>query len=56
MKAFHITFKENDTDSISTGKRYNADNAISALIQFEKDYPNAMFLYIASEDMFNYKY
>jgi hypothetical protein len=56
MKAFHITYKENETDNICTGKRYNADNAISALIHFENEYPNALFLYIASEDMFNYKY
>ena len=41
---------------ISTGKKYHANNAISALIEFEKEFPNAVFLYIASEDMFNYKY
>ncbi len=55
MKEYHITFISKDTN-ISTGKKYHADNAIGALKQFEEEFPEAIFLYIASEEMFNYKY
>ena len=55
MKEYHITFLTKD-DNIAKGKKYQADNVIGALMQFEEEYPDAIFLYIASEEMFNYKY
>jgi hypothetical protein len=55
MKEYHVTFISKDTN-ISTGKKYHADDVIGALEQFKKEFPEAIFLYIASEEMFNYKY
>lgn len=56
MKEYHVTFLVNSDEQISTGKKYIATNPISAIKSFTNEYPNAVFLYIASEDMFNYKY
>ena len=56
MKAYHITFLKSSDDQVSTGKTYQAMTPICALAEFEIEYPNATFLYIASSDMFNYKY
>jgi len=55
MKKYHITYLKTETDGTMIGTNVHASNPISALIQFENDYPNAVFLYIASEDMFNLK-
>lgn len=55
MKVYHVTFI-NSGDNISTGKKYIAENEIDAIHQFRREYKNAIFLYIASEEMFNYKY
>lgn len=54
-KIYHVTFLNSD-NNISSGKRYEAVNEIKALNKFREEYPNAVFLYIASEEMFNYKY
>lgn len=56
MKAYHITFLLSADSNICTGKRYESADEIQALIAFRQEYPNSKFLYIASEDMFNYKY
>lgn len=56
MKSYHITFLKSSDDQVSTGKTYQAMTPICALAEFEIEYPNATFLYIASSDMFNYKY
>jgi len=55
MKTYHITFLESDKASVSTGMNYFATSPIGALIKFENEYPNAVFLYVASQDMFNLK-
>lgn len=55
MKEYHITFLTKD-DNIAKGKKYSATSARAALLFFEEEYPEAVFLYIASEEMFNYKY
>lgn len=55
MKEYHVTFINPD-DNISTGKKYKAENVVRAIVLFEMEFPNAIFLYIASEEMFNYKY
>lgn len=56
MKSYHITFLASQTEQVSTGKTYEAPTPIAALEIFGKEYPDATFLYIASSDMFNYKY
>jgi len=43
-------------DSIASGIRYEAVSPIAALAQFELEFPEAIFLYIASSDMFTHKY
>jgi hypothetical protein len=43
-------------DTIATGRKYQAVTPIDALAQFEIEFPNAVFLYIASSDMFTHKY
>jgi hypothetical protein len=55
MKEYHITFLTKG-DNIAKGKKYKADDVIGALEQFKEEFPDAIFLYIASEEMFNYKY
>lgn len=55
MKVYHITYIM-PGDSIATGTRYEAVSPIAALAQFELEFPEAIFLYIASSDMFNHKY
>lgn len=55
MKIYHVTFIL-PTDTISTGKRYEALTPIQALADFEAEFPQAVFLYIASSDMFTHKY
>lgn len=42
--------------SVATGKNYEANDEIKALRLFWSEYPKATFLYIASSDMFDYKY
>lgn len=56
MKSYHITFLSGPDAMISTGKTYQAPTPIAALAEFEIEFPDATFLYIASSDMFNYKY
>jgi len=51
-KKYHITFLADEKDRTSTGVNVLASNPIYALIQFEKDYPNGVFLHLASEDLF----
>jgi len=55
MKVYHITFIESSS-FVATGKRYEANTPIEALAYFELEFPDAVFLYIASSEMFNYKY
>lgn len=55
MKTYHVTFLNPD-DNIAKGKKYQAKDEIAALVEFQIEYPDAIFLYIASEEMFNYKY
>jgi hypothetical protein len=55
MKTYHVTFIE-PGELVSTGKRYEAKDEIQALEMFRVEHPNDVFLYIASEEMFNYKY
>lgn len=56
MKEYHITFVKKNTN-IASGKKYEAVDAIGALIKFNDEFgDDVVFLYIASEEMFNYKY
>ena len=55
MKVYHITYIM-PSDNIATGIRYEAESPIIALAEFEIDFPDAIFLYIASSDMFTHKY
>jgi hypothetical protein len=55
MRTYHVTFIP-DGDIVASGKRYEAVTPIDALAQFEIEFPNAVFLYIASSDMFSHKY
>ena len=56
MKKFHIVFLEKDTDTISIGKHYLATDNIGAILKFNNEFPNAVFLYIASEEMFDCRF
>jgi len=51
MKTYHILFKEYNNSLYSTGKDYLATNPIDAFIAFEKEYPSAILLMIASEEL-----
>lgn len=55
MKTYHVTYIEVGA-AVATGKKYEAKNEIQALEMFRVENPNVIFLYIASEEMFNYKY
>jgi len=55
MRTYHVTFIP-DNEIVASGKRYEAVTPIDALAQFEIEFPNAVFLYIASSDMFTHKY
>ena len=57
---------QQDGSEISTDLVHNSNTASEGasainpedlpVIQFEEEFPEAIFLYIASEEMFNYKY
>ena len=53
MKTFHIVFYKKTSDRIATGKNYKANQADKAYKLFQKEYPTAEFLYLASEEMLN---
>lgn len=55
MKTYHVTYIELG-DTVATGKKYEAKDELQALEMFRVEHPNDVFLYIASEEMFNYKY
>lgn len=55
MNSYHVTFIP-EGQTVATGKRYDADSPIKALYFFSQEYPGAVFLYIASSEMFTYKY
>lgn len=55
MKVYHVTYIEVG-ELMATGKRIEAKDEIQALEIFREEHPNDVFLYIASEEMFNYKY
>ena len=54
MKRYHILFKEKDSYT-ATGINVEANSEMEALRTFRNNYPNVIFLYIASEDMFEVK-
>jgi hypothetical protein len=54
MKKYHIVYRIHD-NIMSTGANYEAINEIEALIQWRNNYPNAIFLYVASSDLFDYR-
>ena len=54
-KKYHIVFMETG-QTRSTGITYEAETVTGALSQFFAESPNALFLYIASEDLFKLKY
>lgn len=54
MKRYHILFKEKDSYT-TTGINVEANSEMEALRTFRNNYPNVIFLYIASEDMFELK-
>ena len=54
MKRYHILFKEKDSYT-ATGINVEANTEMEALYAFRNEYPNVIFLYIASEDMFELK-
>jgi hypothetical protein len=54
MRKYHITFFPAG-EIISTGITIEAYTPIEALARFELQYPDAIFLYIASSEMFNLK-
>ena len=56
MKTYHITYLETPDSHVSTGKNYTAFSITKAIYDFTDEYPNAVILYVASEEMFNYKY
>lgn len=55
MRRYHIMFRLG-SHGVATGKNYEATDEIKALRMFRQDYPDATFLYIASSEMFDYKY
>ena len=55
MKVYHVTFIM-PGEIVATGRRYEAHSASQALHDFETEFPDAVFLYIASSDMFTHKY
>lgn len=54
-KKYHIVFMETG-QTRSTGITYEAETVTGALSQFFAESPNALFLYVASEDLFKLKY
>lgn len=54
MKRYHILFKEQGSYT-ATGINVEANSEMEALRTFRNNYPNVIFLYIASEDMFELK-
>lgn len=54
MKRYHILFKEQGSYT-ATGINVEANTEMEALRTFRNNYPNVIFLYIASEDMFELK-
>lgn len=54
-KKYHIVFMEPD-QTRSTGITYEAETVTGALRQFFAENTNALFLYVASEDLFKLKY
>ena len=54
MKRYHILFKEKDSYT-ATGINVEANSEMEALRTFRNNCPNVIFLYIASEDMFELK-
>ena len=56
MKTYHITYLETPESHVSTGKNYRKHSIYEAISDFEYEYPNGVILYVASEEMFNYKY
>lgn len=55
MNTYHITYVP-EGQIFATGKRYETDSPIKALYLFTQEFPGAVFLYIASSEMFSYKY
>lgn len=56
MKKYHIVFFLKKESNVSLGKNYNAKNEIDALSQFKLEFSDAIFLYLASEEIFYMKY
>ncbi len=54
MKKYHILFIHAG-ESKSTGINIESMTVTGALRQFFKEHPDVTFLYIASEEMFNFK-
>lgn len=55
MKRYHITFR---LGAVVTGRNYEAKDEISALKIWRQEFAasDITFLYIASQEMFEYKY
>lgn len=55
-KKYHVVFFLNKQSNVSLGKNYNAKDEIDALGQFKLEFKDAIFLYLASEEIFYMKY
>ena len=56
MKKYHILFKLDLNNFFSNGKDYQAENIIQAIELFIKEFPNAIILNVASEEMFDCRF
>lgn len=56
MKRYHILFKDDNSTPYAKGVNIEAEDEHSALARFKEEFPNAQFLYMASEEMFDWKY
>lgn len=56
MKQYHIVFRPTATALEAVGINVEAESPIQALWRFNEDHPDAVFLYIASSEMFSHKY
>lgn len=55
MKKYHVTFLMAG-DTISTGKTYEAETEILALMIWRAEFPTSIFLHIISDDLHNYMF
>lgn len=56
MKRFHITWFEAEGDLISKGENFEANSPVDALLIFNSNYPNAIFISCISSEAIQNKY